>query len=295
MTVVGSQKMVVYDDVSADARIRLYDKGVTRTRIADGGPPAELGRYETFAEFQLLLRAGDVLIPEDRVQRTAPGRGGRLPGRHPRWAATAERRTDRSRRRARPRSRAAVARPDRRAGRRLTVARQPRVVILVENLPVPLDRRVWLEARTLRDAGWQVVVISPQGGPGMRRLRQRIEGIDVLRYPQREATGAAGYLAEYLPSMLFSLVWLLWARADRAGRRHPRLQSARPVLAVRTPRSTVGGALRLRPARPEPGAHPREVRPPSADRAAAPSPDARPGVRFVPDRRRRAGRERDVP
>jgi glycosyltransferase involved in cell wall biosynthesis len=85
-------------------------------------------------------------------------------------------------------------------------------VILVENLPVPLDRRVWLEATTLRDAGWQVVVIGPRGGKGMRRLRERIDGIDVLRYPQREASGAAGYLAEYLPSMAFTSWWLLWAR-----------------------------------------------------------------------------------
>jgi predicted dehydrogenase len=62
MTVVGSKKMIVYDDVSADARITIYDKGVARTRRStDDGPP---GSYETFGEFQLLLRAGDVLIPK---------------------------------------------------------------------------------------------------------------------------------------------------------------------------------------------------------------------------------------
>ena len=61
MTVVGSKKMIVYDDVSADARITIYDKGVARSRRPDAGPP---GDYETFAEFQLLLRAGDVLIPK---------------------------------------------------------------------------------------------------------------------------------------------------------------------------------------------------------------------------------------
>lgn len=88
----------------------------------------------------------------------------------------------------------------------------PRVVILVENLPVPLDRRVWLEARTLRDAGWRVVVIGPRGGEGMRRLREEIEGIEILRYPQRVAAGLSGYLAEYLPSMGFTLAWFLWAR-----------------------------------------------------------------------------------
>jgi predicted dehydrogenase len=64
MTVVGSEKMVVYDDVSADARITIYDKGVSRTALGTpGDPPESLGRYETFGEFQLLLRAGDVVIP----------------------------------------------------------------------------------------------------------------------------------------------------------------------------------------------------------------------------------------
>ncbi len=58
MTVVGSKKMVVYDDVSPDAKIRLYDKGVDRK------PSNGLGRYATFGEFQLLLRAGDLLIPK---------------------------------------------------------------------------------------------------------------------------------------------------------------------------------------------------------------------------------------
>jgi predicted dehydrogenase len=61
MTVVGSKKMIVYDDVSADARITIYDKGVARSRRPDADPP---GSYETFGEFQLLLRAGDVLIPK---------------------------------------------------------------------------------------------------------------------------------------------------------------------------------------------------------------------------------------
>jgi predicted dehydrogenase len=67
MTVVGSKKMIVYDDVSADARITIYDKGVSRSRRDDAGPP---GSYETFGEFQLLLRAGDVLIP--KVDFTEP-------------------------------------------------------------------------------------------------------------------------------------------------------------------------------------------------------------------------------
>ncbi|MDH3286073.1 MAG: Gfo/Idh/MocA family oxidoreductase, partial [Acidobacteriota bacterium] len=65
MTVVGSQKMVVYDDASAEARVRLYDKGIDRQQI-----DSHLGRFEDFAEFQLLHRAGDLLIP--RVDFTEP-------------------------------------------------------------------------------------------------------------------------------------------------------------------------------------------------------------------------------
>ncbi len=90
--------------------------------------------------------------------------------------------------------------------------RQPTAVILVENLPVPLDRRAWQEAVALNEAGWDVTVISPRGSGEMGRLRDRIDGIEVLRYPQRAATGLAGYLVEYLPSMLFTAGWLLHRR-----------------------------------------------------------------------------------
>jgi predicted dehydrogenase len=55
-TVVGSRKMAVYDDTSADMKVLLYDKGVVRRR--------SLGRYETFARFQMLARAGDILVPK---------------------------------------------------------------------------------------------------------------------------------------------------------------------------------------------------------------------------------------
>lgn len=51
-TFVGSKKMLVYDDVSPAEKIRVYDKGV------EVQP-----HYETFGEFQLLYRSGDVFIP----------------------------------------------------------------------------------------------------------------------------------------------------------------------------------------------------------------------------------------
>jgi predicted dehydrogenase len=58
MTVVGSAKMVVYDDVSADARVQLFDKGIDRKQT-----DTNLGTFTEYAEFQLLQRAGDLLIP----------------------------------------------------------------------------------------------------------------------------------------------------------------------------------------------------------------------------------------
>ena len=60
MTVVGSKKMVVYDDVRADARLMVFDKGI----VKKPNEHPSLGRFESFGEFQLLVRAGDVLIPK---------------------------------------------------------------------------------------------------------------------------------------------------------------------------------------------------------------------------------------
>jgi predicted dehydrogenase len=51
LTVVGSRKMIVYDDVSAEGKVRIYDKGVYRK-----GDPI-------YGEFQYRLHTGDILIP----------------------------------------------------------------------------------------------------------------------------------------------------------------------------------------------------------------------------------------
>jgi glycosyltransferase involved in cell wall biosynthesis len=90
--------------------------------------------------------------------------------------------------------------------------RRAKVVLLVENLPVPLDRRVWQEAQALSGDGWDVTIISPRGQQGMHRLRESIQEIEILRYPQRAASGLAGYLIEYLPSLAFTAIWLLRIR-----------------------------------------------------------------------------------
>ncbi|MGW4545009.1 glycosyltransferase family 4 protein [Streptomyces violaceorubidus] len=73
-----------------------------------------------------------------------------------------------------------------------------RALILVENLSVPFDRRVWQECTTLRDAGWDVHVICPRGGKRDTEAEAVVDGVRIHRYPLRAATGGpAGYLREY--------------------------------------------------------------------------------------------------
>lgn len=73
----------------------------------------------------------------------------------------------------------------------------PGILIIVENLTVPLDRRVWQEARSLRDAGYQVSVVCPKGGTYTAPY-EVLEGIHVFRHPlPYEADGALGYALEY--------------------------------------------------------------------------------------------------
>jgi glycosyltransferase involved in cell wall biosynthesis len=71
-----------------------------------------------------------------------------------------------------------------------------RVLIIVQNLPVPFDRRVWLEACALRDAGFQVSVVCPKG-PGDPSF-QVIEGIRIRKYrPPPPTSGALSYAWEF--------------------------------------------------------------------------------------------------
>lgn len=73
-----------------------------------------------------------------------------------------------------------------------------KALILVENLSVPFDRRVWQESTTLRDAGWEVHVICPQGTKRDTEAEVVLDGVHLHRYPLRAATGGpAGYLQEY--------------------------------------------------------------------------------------------------
>ena len=78
-----------------------------------------------------------------------------------------------------------------------------KVLIIVENLPVPFDRRVWQEATTLYEAGYQVAVICPVG-KGYARKYEVIDGIHIYRHRlPLEAAGAIGYALEYSTALFW--------------------------------------------------------------------------------------------
>jgi glycosyltransferase involved in cell wall biosynthesis len=93
---------------------------------------------------------------------------------------------------------------------------KPGVLIIVENLTVPLDRRVWQEATTLRDAGYTVSVVCPKGG-SYGTGYQLLDGIHIFRHPLPiEADGAIGYLFEYTWALFWELV-LAWRAYFKVG------------------------------------------------------------------------------
>ena len=90
-----------------------------------------------------------------------------------------------------------------------------RVLIIVENLPVPFDRRVWLECRALIDAGYRVAVICPSGSGDPRY--EVLEGVELYKYrPRNATTGKLAFFAEYAWS--FTMTVLLAVRARQRGR-----------------------------------------------------------------------------
>ena len=90
-----------------------------------------------------------------------------------------------------------------------------RLLILVENLPVPLDRRVWQEACALRDAGHQVTVVCPRMR-GYETPHEVLDGIAIYRHwISGEARSKVGFFWEYLTALWGQ--WWCALRAWRAG------------------------------------------------------------------------------
>jgi glycosyltransferase involved in cell wall biosynthesis len=84
-----------------------------------------------------------------------------------------------------------------------------KVLIIVENLPVPFDRRVWQEAKSLWDAGYEVSVICPIG-KGFEARREVIDGIHIYRHIlPTEVRGVFGYALEYSAALFWEFVLAL--------------------------------------------------------------------------------------
>ncbi|MBX2962037.1 MAG: glycosyltransferase family 4 protein [Cyclobacteriaceae bacterium] len=79
------------------------------------------------------------------------------------------------------------------------------ILIIVENLPLPFDRRVWQEANTLKHNGAYVSIICPKM-KGYTKTFESIDGIDIYRHPlPHEARGATGYLIEYTVALFWEI------------------------------------------------------------------------------------------
>ena len=75
------------------------------------------------------------------------------------------------------------------------------VVIVVENLPVPRDHRVWLFATTLRKAGFRVTIVSPSDKDAPAGV-YRQEGVVMIRHALFQAKSWLGYFLEYPEAFL---------------------------------------------------------------------------------------------
>jgi glycosyltransferase involved in cell wall biosynthesis len=92
---------------------------------------------------------------------------------------------------------------------------RPRTLIIVQNLPVPFDRRVWLESKALTAAGHDVTVVCPKGKGDPEH--EVLEGVTLLKYrPYAPGGGALGFVLEYAYSFLATA--RLVFRARRQGK-----------------------------------------------------------------------------
>ena len=88
---------------------------------------------------------------------------------------------------------------------------RPRTLTIVQNLPVPFDRRVWLECQALTAAGYDVTVVCPKGknDPG----HQVLDGVTLLKYrPYAPGGGPLGFVVEYAYSFLATAALVFKAR-----------------------------------------------------------------------------------
>ena len=85
-----------------------------------------------------------------------------------------------------------------------------RILIIVENLPVPFDTRVWKEAIALRNAGYEVTVLCRKGN-GYERRYEVLDGITIHRHPMpKERNSRFGYIWEYTCALFWEFLYSWW-------------------------------------------------------------------------------------
>lgn len=90
-----------------------------------------------------------------------------------------------------------------------------KVLIIVENLPVPFDGRVWKQALALTSGGYRVTVLSPRA-KGYVKNHEVLEGVHIYRHPMpKEASSARGYFVEYLAAFFWELLYSIWIFGTR--------------------------------------------------------------------------------
>ncbi|MFZ0519771.1 MAG: glycosyltransferase family 4 protein [Candidatus Acidiferrales bacterium] len=90
-----------------------------------------------------------------------------------------------------------------------------KVLIIVENLPVPFDSRVWKEAVSLRDHGYEVTVLCPRG-KGYLKRHEVLDDVHIYRHPMpREGNGALGYVYEYGSALIWEFLYTWWIYVRR--------------------------------------------------------------------------------
>lgn len=90
-----------------------------------------------------------------------------------------------------------------------------KILIIVENIPVPFDTRVWMEATSLQANGYEVSVLSPRG-KGAEQRHEVLEGIHIFRHPMpREGNSAPGYVYEYSSALFWECLYTFWIYLSR--------------------------------------------------------------------------------
>jgi glycosyltransferase involved in cell wall biosynthesis len=85
-----------------------------------------------------------------------------------------------------------------------------KILIIVENAPVPLDPRVWNEASSLQRNGYSVTVVCPRD-EGCERFYEVIDGVHIYRHPMPKAGHAPiGYLWEYICTLCWEFLYAWW-------------------------------------------------------------------------------------